>query len=112
VVEFRHRSWWNDKAYRALEDVGAIFCSTSGPRLPDELVKTADDVYIRFHGTKRWYRHDYTKEELAVWTQRIRRSGAKAVWAYFNNDREGYAIKNARELMRQLKAPAAPRSRA
>jgi hypothetical protein len=42
-------------------------------------VKTADDIYVRFHGTKRWYRHDYTKEELAVWTERLRRSGAKAV---------------------------------
>jgi hypothetical protein len=79
------------------------FCSSSGPRMPDMLVRTADDVYVRFHGTKRWYRHDYTKEELAVWVQRIRESGAKRVWAYFNNDRECYAIKNARELLRQLK---------
>jgi uncharacterized protein YecE (DUF72 family) len=103
VVEFRHRSWWNETVYKAFRDANAIFCSASGPRLPDELVKTADDVYIRFHGTKKWYRHDYTKEELAVWTERIHRSGAKRVWAYFNNDREGYAIKNARELLRQLK---------
>jgi len=103
VVEFRHRSWWNETVYRAFRDANAIFCSASGPRLPDELVKTADDVYIRFHGTKKWYRHDYTKEELAVWTDRIRGSGAKRAWAYFNNDREGYAIKNARELLRQLK---------
>ena len=66
-------------------------------------MKTAEDVYIRFHGTKNWYRHDYTKEELAVWTERIQHSGATRAWAYFNNDREGYAIKNARELLRQLK---------
>jgi uncharacterized protein YecE (DUF72 family) len=103
VVEFRHRSWWNDRVYAALRERNAIFCSTSGPRLPDELVKTADEVYIRFHGTQRWYRHDYTPEELAVWTERIRTSGAKKVWAYFNNDREGYAIKNAHELIRQLR---------
>jgi uncharacterized protein YecE (DUF72 family) len=103
VVEFRHRSWWNEKVHKAFTDSGTIFCSASGQRLPDELVRTADDVYILFHGTKRWYRHDYTKEELAVWTERIRQSGAKEVWAYFNNDREGYAIKNARELARQLK---------
>jgi uncharacterized protein YecE (DUF72 family) len=103
VVEFRHRSWWNETVYSAFRDASTIFCSASGPRLPDELVKTADDVYIRFHGTKKWYRHDYTKEELAVWTDRIRGSGAKRVWAYFNNDRDGYAIKNARELLRQLK---------
>ncbi|HEY0337603.1 MAG TPA: DUF72 domain-containing protein [Burkholderiales bacterium] len=103
VVEFRHSSWWNETVYKAFREANAIFCSTSGPRLPDELVKTADDVYIRFHGTTNWYRHDYTKEELAVWTDRIHRSGAKRVWAYFNNDREGYAIKNARELLRELR---------
>jgi uncharacterized protein YecE (DUF72 family) len=103
VVEFRHRSWWNDDVFKAFHNSGTIFCSCSGPRLPDELVKTTDEVYLRFHGTKRWYRHNYTKEELAVWAQRIRDSGAKRVWAYFNNDREGYAIKNARELMRQLR---------
>jgi uncharacterized protein YecE (DUF72 family) len=106
VVEFRHRSWWNERVFDAFKESGVIFCSCSGPRLPDELVKTADDVYIRFHGTKRWYRHDYSKDELAVWAARIRASGAKRVWAYFNNDREGYAIKNARELRRQLVARA------
>jgi len=103
VVEFRHRTWWNERVYDAFRAAGAIFCSCSGPRLPDELVKTADDVYIRFHGTSKWYRHDYTKAELDVWARRIRASGAVRVWAYFNNDREGFAIKNARELIRQLK---------
>lgn len=103
VVEFRHKSWWNERVFAAFRETNTIFCSCSGPRLPDELVKTADDLYIRFHGTKRWYRHDYTREELAVWVQRIRDSGAKRVWAYFNNDRDGFAIKNAKELLRQLK---------
>jgi uncharacterized protein YecE (DUF72 family) len=100
VVEFRHKSRWNERVNAAFREAGIIFCSCSGPRLPDELVKTADDVYVRFHGTTRWYRHDYTTEELAVWAERIRASGATRVWAYFNNDRECYAIKNARELMR------------
>jgi uncharacterized protein YecE (DUF72 family) len=103
VVEFRHRSWWTERVFAAFRETGTIFCSCSGPRLPDELVKTADDVYVRFHGTKQWYRHDYSKEELATWASRIRDSGAARVWAYFNNDREGYAIKNAKELLRQLK---------
>ncbi len=104
VVEFRHRSWWTPRVCDALRDAGLVFCSCSGPRLPDELVKTTDDLYVRFHGMTKWYRHDYTREELAVWVKRIKESGAKRVWAYFNNDRDGYAIKNARELMRQLKA--------
>ncbi len=103
VVEFRHRSWWNEKVYAAFKEAGAIFCSSSAPRLPDELVTTTDEVYIRFHGKKNWYRHDYTREELEVWTQRVRDSGCKRVWAYFNNDREAYAIHNAKEFGRQLR---------
>jgi uncharacterized protein YecE (DUF72 family) len=103
VVEFRHISWWNEKVYSAFKEHGIIFCSCSGPKLPDTLVHTADDIYIRFHGTEKWYRHDYSKEELAEWAQRIRDSGASQVWAYFNNDNDGYAIKNAHELLKRLK---------
>jgi uncharacterized protein YecE (DUF72 family) len=104
VVEFRHKSWWNETVYEAFRKTGTIFCSCSGPRLPDELIKTADDIYIRFHGVENWYRHDYSKDELAVWAKRIDDSGAKTVWAYFNNDREGCAIKNARTLFRLLRS--------
>lgn len=116
MVEFRHRSWWDERVFAAFREAGAIFCSCSGPRLPDQLVQTAGPIYIRFHGTKQWYRHDYSKAELAVWSDRISTSGATEVWAYFNNDREGYAIKNVRELIGQLKAKgiaaAPPRVRA
>ncbi|GAC1411768.1 MAG: DUF72 domain-containing protein [Burkholderiaceae bacterium] len=95
VLEFRHASWWNEDVFAALRETGTIFCSCSGPRLPDQLVKTADDIYLRLHGTKQWYRHDYSEEELSVWSERIHESGAKRVWVYFNNDYEGFATKNA-----------------
>lgn len=98
VIEFRHKSWWNDEVYAAFETAGAIFCSCSGPRLPDDVVKTADDIYIRFHGVERWYRHDYSHEELTDWAHRIREARAERVWIYFNNDFDGYAIKNATML--------------
>ena len=103
VVEFRHKSWWNATVYAAFRERGIIFCSCSGPRLPDELITTTRDVYIRFHGTKRWYRHDYASDELKVWADRIRDAKPARVWAYFNNDREGYAIKNARTFLRLLR---------
>ena len=104
VIEFRHRSWWNGDVYAAFERAGAIFCSCSGPRLPDELVKTANDIYVRFHGIDKWYRHDYSDEELTTWANRIRDACAERVWLYFNNDRNGYAIKNATTLGEILKA--------
>ena len=104
VVEFRHRSWWDERVFAAFRANNIIFCSCSGPRLPDELVKTADEIYIRFHGVKQWYRHDYSAAELEVWAERIRKSATRRVWAYFNNDREGYAIKNARSLLRRIRS--------
>jgi uncharacterized protein YecE (DUF72 family) len=103
VVEFRHASWWNERVYGSLRDCGAIFCSCSGPRLPDQLIRTSEEIYLRFHGVKNWYRHDYSEKELAVWARRIRDSGAKRIWAYFNNDFESNAVRNAIELQRQLR---------
>lgn len=95
VIEFRHPSWWIDDVYQAFEKANAIFCSCSGPRLPDAVIKTSDDIYIRFHGVERWYRHDYSDDELRDWARRICSSNPKRIWIYFNNDFNGYAIKNA-----------------
>lgn len=103
VVEFRHSSWWNDRVYEAFEAAGAIFCSLSAPRLPTPVIRTADDIYIRFHGVERWYRHDYSQDELLDWARRIRAVGAERVWVYFNNDFDGFAIKNATMLLKLLR---------
>ena len=84
--------------YSAFRKAGILFCSCSGPRLPDPVIKTAEDIYIRFHGVERWYRHDYSHEELTDWARRIRDARAGRVWIYFNNDFDGYAIKNATTL--------------
>jgi uncharacterized protein YecE (DUF72 family) len=103
VVEFRHASWWNEKVYAAFRKKGIVFCSCSGPKLPDDLIQTADEIYIRFHGTSRWYRHDYSSKELADWARRIKDCDAKHVWVYFNNDFGGHAISNAKTLGEMLR---------
>ena len=102
AVEFRHKSWWREAVYRHFRKARLIFCSIDGPRLPNELLKTSDTLYVRFHGRTRWYRHDYSGEELAAWAAKIRESAAREAWIYFNNDRQGFAIKNAKEMMRLL----------
>lgn len=106
VVEFRHASWWIKEVFDAFRKAGIIFCSCSGPRLPDQLVKTADDIYVRFHGTSKWYSHNYSADELQEWAKRIKASGAKRIWVYFNNDRNAYAIKNAQTLASYLRGKA------
>jgi uncharacterized protein YecE (DUF72 family) len=108
VVEFRHASWWNDIVYAAFRETGTIFCSSSGPRLPDVLVCTADDIYLRLHGPARWYRHNYSKDELTVWAERVRASGAKRAWIYFNNDHGAFSPRNARAMRRLLLSDRLP----
>ncbi len=103
VVEFRHASWWNEDVFALFRASGTIFCSCSAPQLPDTLVKTADEIYIRFHGPKQWYRHDYTDAELLDWATRIDASGARMSWLYFNNDFAAHSTKNALELQAILK---------
>ncbi len=98
AVEFRHPSWWNEEVYSDFRKAGIIFCSCSGPRLPEMLIRTADEVYVRLHGPKRWYRHNYSDEELGNWSDRIRASGAKRAWIYFNNDYDAHAPGNARSM--------------
>jgi uncharacterized protein YecE (DUF72 family) len=105
AVEFRHRSWWRESVYEALADRGITFCAVSAPRLPETFPANQRLLYVRFSGRTRWYLHDYSREELATWVERIRASGAEEVWVYFNNDRQGYAVKNALMLRRMLRAP-------
>jgi uncharacterized protein YecE (DUF72 family) len=103
VIEFRHKSWWREKTYAALRNAGAIFCSVSAPRLPPDVVRTADAIYVRLHGSKRWYRHDYSKDELRDWATRILASGAKQIWVYFDNDRDAHSVRNAKSMLRILR---------
>ena len=102
VVEFRHDSWWNEDVFAAFRTAGLIFCSVSAPGLPDDVVKTADAIYIRFHGARQWYRYDYSDAELADWAKKINASRPRETWAYFNNDFHGCAFHNAQNLERLL----------
>jgi uncharacterized protein YecE (DUF72 family) len=92
--------------YRALGERGITFCAVSAPRLPEDFPPHQPLLYVRFSGKQRWYQHDYSRGELASWAERIRNSKAKEAWIYFNNDRQGFAIKNALMLRRALRALA------
>jgi uncharacterized protein YecE (DUF72 family) len=57
---------------------------------------TADWTYVRFHGGTRGRRGNYSDSELREWSARLRGwSRTREVYAYFNNDWEGFAPRNA-----------------
>lgn len=101
-VEFRHRSWDVDETFSVLERHGAAYCVTSGANLPCILRVTAEFVYVRLHGPDpdHVYAGSYSEADLRWWADRIGewRSQGRDVFAYFNNDGFGHAVRNALRL--------------
>jgi uncharacterized protein YecE (DUF72 family) len=99
AVEFRHASWHVDPVFAILERHGASYCVMSGARLPCILRATAPTVYVRLHGpdTEHLYAGSYSDADLGWWADRIREweGTGHEVLAYFNNDGEGHAVRNA-----------------
>ncbi len=104
AFEFRHESWIDESTFALLKRYGAGFCIFDMPGLTCPLVATSDFAYIRFHGSKGLYWSCYSEEELVRWAQGIAELGKnlKAVYIYFNNDAEAYAIINAQRLRQML----------
>jgi len=100
AFEFRNKSWWDEGVVPLLQQYRAAFVAISHPTLPSKIVSTTDFLYIRFHGLGRQlYRYNYSDDELSEWVNRIRevcqRQQIENVYAFFNNDFEAHAIKNA-----------------
>lgn len=98
VFEFRHGSWFDDRIFDLLRCYNVGFCIYDMPGFRTPLVTTSDFSYIRFHGSHSLYSSCYSDEELQSWAQKIKELGVSTVYAYFNNDVEGFAIKNALKL--------------
>lgn len=100
VFEFRHQSWLEDKVFGILHKHNAGFCVFDMPSVTCPLVATADFAYIRFHGSTGLYWSCYSDEELASWAKKLADLGAdlKAIYIYFNNDAEAFAVRNAMTL--------------
>jgi uncharacterized protein YecE (DUF72 family) len=104
VFEFRDQSWLVPEVYELLRKHEAAFCihDLSAQQTPLEI--TAGFTYIRFHGPgEAKYAGSYSIQTLRKWAKRIDEWLDKelTVYAYFNNDIGGRAVRNARQL-RQL----------
>jgi len=97
VFEFRHQSWLEEGVLKILHKYNVGFCIFDMPSMSCPLAATADFAYIRFHGSTGLYSSCYTEEDLFDWAKRIANLAAnlRTVYIYFNNDIEGFAVKNA-----------------
>ena len=102
--EFRHDSWFADDVYELLRRHRVALVIGDTPRYPFQAHElTADWTFIRFHHGTRGRHSNYSERELEEWAQRIEGWARSAdVYAYFNNDRNGYAVRNGLWLKKRL----------
>jgi len=100
AIEFRHKSWLDKETYDFLKKKKVAFVISDSPRWPTDIVKTTDFVYIRFHGKPKLFASKYEKEELQRYAKEIKKLKPKTLFAYFNNDAEGYAVEDALEFQK------------
>ncbi len=100
VVEFRHRSWYDEEILSLLNHHGAGFVAHDLKGLRSPTWASGKIAYVRFHGTTGKYHGRYSDEALLEWADWCfdqTRSG-RSVWCFFNNDIHGHAIEDGRTL--------------
>jgi uncharacterized protein YecE (DUF72 family) len=103
--EFREASWYVEKVYELLRRRGVALVIPDSAKYPFRALElTADWTFVRFHHGQRGRGGNYSETELSEWGERIGgwRAAGIDVYAYFNNDWEGYAVRNGLRLRELL----------
>jgi len=100
AIEFRCPTWLCDEVYTLLSEKGIAVCLADLPRCPVTQPNDAPLVYVRRHGPGGHYRGSYGAAEIAADAASIRQwlAEGRDVYVYYNNDADGYAPENARQL--------------
>jgi uncharacterized protein YecE (DUF72 family) len=108
VMEYRRPDWLCDEVYELMRSYRIGLCIHD--LLPQHpRIATSNVVYIRFHGAGQKYGGSYSSAQLRRWADWIRRQAllGRKVFAYFNNDAEAHAVKNAQTLRKMaISVPA------
>jgi uncharacterized protein YecE (DUF72 family) len=102
AFEFRDPRWHTDHVYQLLRKHRAAFCVYDLAGFVSPFMTTTDFAYVRLHGPGAKYQGRYTKDALDEWAERIHSWPVDKAWVYFDNDAEGFAAINARELRERL----------
>ncbi|HET7421816.1 MAG TPA: DUF72 domain-containing protein [Candidatus Dormibacteraeota bacterium] len=97
AVEFRDESWFTAETRAVLESRGVALCLADSPRRKQPVWRTAGWGFVRFHEGSGRDAPGYERDALRRWIARLAETYApdEDVYAYFNNDAFGYAIKDA-----------------
>ena len=99
--EFREPSWFTDDVYALLREHGVALVIGDRPEIASFQTHemTTDWTFVRFHHGHRGRRGNYSDSELDEWAERVAAfAGHGDVYAYFNNDWEVFAVRNAQRM--------------
>jgi uncharacterized protein YecE (DUF72 family) len=88
AIEFRHKSWYNDKTYTLLDKYGAAMVIHDKPNSVTPFMQYESPfIYLRFHGPTGDYKGSYAEEVLSEYAQYVVDwvNEGKVVYVYFNN---------------------------
>ena len=104
--EFRDETWFADEVYALLRRHGVALVIGDHPSRPYQAHElTADWTFVRFHAGSRGRDGNYSETELEEWATRIDAWRRRVeIYAYFNNDWRGFAVKNGTRLKQLLSA--------
>jgi uncharacterized protein YecE (DUF72 family) len=107
VFEFREPSWCNAEVRALLAETGMSYCIHDMRGFFYPRWVTGPLAYVRFHGpAQNKYAGRYGRAHLREWAEQIRvfQEAGHDVFVYFNNDKAGHAVVNAKELQGRLDA--------
>jgi uncharacterized protein YecE (DUF72 family) len=104
TIEFRHESWFVPEVMDALRAHRVALTIGDHPKRSFQSYEaTADWRFVRFHYGARGRAGNYSATEIDTWARRIAQwRRRETVYAYFNNDWQGFAPANAELLLRRL----------
>jgi len=94
AFELRNKTWFDVEVYDLLKAYNVCLCIADSDQWPCVKQVTANFVYLRFHGRNGLYSGNYSDKELKGWMG-FAKDTKKDIFAFFNNDAYGYAVKNA-----------------
>jgi uncharacterized protein YecE (DUF72 family) len=101
AFEFRHASWFADEVFEALDASGAALVHADRPGVRVTVPTVGGWSYLRFHqGTRAG--PGYRRPKLRAYAEAIAGVGAGDVFAFFNNDAAGAAVRDAATLIELL----------
>lgn len=103
AVEVRDRRWYRPDVLDMLDAAGVALVIHDMPDSRTPIRRVGPMVYLRFHGAGERYGGAYSSQLLSAWARRIAAWADEApVWAYFNNDIGGHAVRDADRLRRMV----------